>query len=481
MTAVRFLLETPVLQAAAGIVETLRQRGFAAYFVGGCVRDLVMGREPKDADIATSATPDEVQEIFSNTVAVGAQFGVVIVIEGGIHFEVSTFRSDAAYGDGRHPDSVRFAATPEEDARRRDFTINALFYDPLEGELLDFHGGRRDIERKNIRAIGNARERFNEDKLRLLRAVRFAVRFESEIEAATRQAIEECAPQIHQVSAERVRDELTRILTEGHSHRGFMLLDELGLLKEVLPELVAMKGVEQPPEFHPEGDVWVHTMLLLKLMDEQKQVLGDRWRVTENNVRNPQTCSPPNAYQLQPATYPSDILAWAALLHDVGKPATFERADRIRFNNHTDEGAKLARHIARRLRMSSEDTDAIVELVQEHLKFKDVRRMRPSTLKRFVRRKYFAEHLELHRLDCLASHGLLDEYQFTLNFAQALTPEETRPKPLLNGQDLIDLGYPPGPLFKEIITTLEDAQLDNQIADREAALEFLRRNFPIPR
>jgi len=532
MTALRFSLDTPLLRSAASIVKALRGHGFAAYFVGGCVRDLFMGEMPKDIDIATNATPDVIQEIFPNTVAVGEQFGVVIAIHEGIRFEIATFRSDAGYRDGRHPDSVRYSMTPEEDARRRDFTINALFYDPLEERLLDFHGGQRDIEQKVIRAIGNARERFREDRLRMMRAVRFAARFESGIESGTRQAIIDAASEINQVSAERLHDELTRILTEGHSHPGFVLLDELGLLQVLLPELIAMKGVDQPPEFHPEGDVWVHTLLLLKRMDETKEVLGvrgqeiggrghpvacdrglelkseagsrrreargqkpeakgrmisfntdNRHLTTDNLPPPPDTRHPAPGpslpWRLDPATYPSTILAWGALLHDVGKPATFRRApDRIRFDGHMDLGAKISRQIGRRLRMSNEEGEAIAELVLDHLKFKDAQKMRPATLKRFVRREHFAEHLELHRLDCLACHGNLDGYNYTRDFVQSLKPEEARPKPILTGDDLIDLGYTPGPEFKKILTALEDAQLENQITDRESAMEYLRQKFP---
>jgi putative nucleotidyltransferase with HDIG domain len=529
MSTARFSLDTPLMQTATSLVETLHAHGSTAYFVGGCVRDLVMGRAPKDVDIATNATPDEVEELFPNTVAVGEQFGVVIVILNGIHFEVATFRAEGGYSDGRHPDRVRYSNSPEEDARRRDFTLNALFYDPLKGELLDFHEGQRDIQRRIIRAIGNPQQRLQEDKLRMLRAVRFAVRFDSEIERETRRAIVATACDIKQVSPERLRDELTRILTEGHSYRGFQLLDEMGLLAILLPELIAMKGVEQPPEFHPEGDVWVHTLLLLKWMDETKQGLGacrqsavgsgplmandeetEKGRevtsqrpetrsqslgskgavthlLTENGPQTSDMGTPPTAHGPLPPTpwllnsgdYPTPILAWSALLHDIGKPGTYRLApDRIRFDGHVEVGARMARQIGRRFRMSNEEIEVIAELVLDHLKFKDVQKMRPSTLKRFVRREHFAEHLELHRLDCLSCHGNLEAYHFTRAYADALKPEEARPKPILTGNDLIDLGYTPGPEFKKILTALEDAQLENQITDRESALEYLQLRFP---
>jgi poly(A) polymerase len=481
MTMPPLSLDTPRLKTAASVVERLRRRGHEAYLVGGCVRDLLMGMTPQEADIATSARPDVVEEIFSNTVAVGAQFGVVLVIENDMRFEIATFRTEGASSDGRHPDSVLYAHSAEEDSARRDFTINALFYDPASGALLDFHGGQEDIRQKIIRAIGHPRERFQEDKLRLLRAVRFAVRFGFELESRTRQSIVELAPEICRVSAERVREELTRILREGNSHRGFLLLDELGLLRHILPELEKMKGIEQPPEFHPEGDVWVHTMQMLKLMDETKgRESGARGQKVEGTGRksDDENQEGPSLYN---DTYPPAILAWAVLFHDVGKPATFERLpDRIRFNGHMEVGAGIARQIGRRLRMSNDEIEAIAELVLDHLKFKDVFKMKTSTLKRFVRRERFLEHLELHRLDCLASHGNLDAYHFVRDFGSSLKPEDARPKLFLNGNDLMDLGYTPGPEFKKILTALEDAQLESLITDRETALEFLKHAFPLP-
>ena len=530
MSIVSSALNRPVLKTAISIVKALEAHGHAAYLVGGCVRDLVMGVDPREADIATSATPDVVQEIFPDTIAVGQQFGVILVRTDGLSFEVATFRSDSAYSDGRHPDAVTYARTAEEDSRRRDFTINALFYDPVKDALLDFHGGREDIRQKRIRAIGIPRERFQEDRLRLLRAVRFAVRFGFEIETETRQAIVESAAAVQHVSAERVRDELTKILTEGHSYPGFQMLEELALLDFWLPELKEMQGVEQPPEFHPEGDVWVHTMLLLKFMDTRgEEVRGRRSAGSLADVRyegragsegSGQTAggtekgrceeaekkklkdleieagppssrvpvspprlpgfSPAHTSHLAPHTYPSTLLAWGALLHDVGKPATFERApDRIRFNGHVELGATIARKIGRRFRMSNDFIDALAELVLDHLKFKDVFHMKASTLKRFVRRPAFPEHLELHRLDCLASHGNLEAYDFVRDYALSLKPEEARPQPLLTGHDLIRLGYTAGPQFKSILTVLEDEQLESRVTDREAAIRYVKDKFPL--
>ncbi|HEY6304355.1 MAG TPA: CCA tRNA nucleotidyltransferase [Terriglobales bacterium] len=443
---------------AAEIVGTLHKRGHQAYFAGGCVRDLLLRREPADYDVATDATPQQVMQIFPETYAVGEQFGVVLVPESSgatgalarqdersaATVEVATFRSDVGYSDGRHPDEVRFTKDPREDAQRRDFTINGMLLDPATNEILDFVGGREDLKAGIIRAIGDPERRFAEDKLRMLRAVRFAARFDYQIDPATMAAIQELAPQIHQVSCERVRDELTKMLTEGRARRAFELLDATLLLPEVLPEIAAMKGVEQSPEYHPEGDVFVHTLLLLDRL-------------------------PPGA---------SKTLAWGALLHDVGKPPTFRRApDRIRFDGHVDVGVRMGAEICRRLRFSNDETDQILALVDNHMRFADVRRMKQSTLKRFLRLLAFDEHLELHRLDCLSSHGLLDAYDFSREQLQSMPPEAIRPTPLITGRDLIDAGYEPGPRFKEMLTAVEDAQLEGRLTSREAAMEFVRREF----
>src|SRR5579862_6558602 len=455
---------------AISIIEALRGRGFHAYLAGGCVRDLLLSREPADYDVATSATPTQVMEIFPDSYAVGAQFGVVLVPEtqssgpavakpsceseqnpkanrtAESHaIEVATFRSDLAYSDGRHPDEVRFTQSPREDVARRDFTINGMMLDPLTNEVLDFVDGRKDLEAGIIRAIGDPERRFGEDKLRMLRAVRFAARFEYVIEEETLAAINRHAAEIRMVSRERVRDELTRMLVEGHARRAFLLLDETRLLNEVLPEITKMKGVEQPPEFHPEGDVFSHTLLLLDYL--------------------PHPCSP--------------TLAWGALLHDVGKPATFRVApDRIRFDNHVEVGVKIAESICRRLRFSNDDTAQILALVDNHMRFGHVSRMKESTLKRFMRLPAFDEHLALHRADSLASHHNLSTYDF-LREKLAETPQETiRPPALVNEDDLIAAEYPPGPKFKEILGAVEDAQLEGQLASRDAALEYIRREFP---
>jgi poly(A) polymerase len=444
---------------AISIIQTLRRRGFLAYLAGGCVRDLLLKREPSDFDVATSATPSQVMEIFPDTYAVGVQFGVVLVPlpehgrtsvdEGALPksraIEVATFRSDLGYSDGRRPDEVRFSLDPQEDVARRDFTINGMMLDPATGEVLDFVGGRRDIEAGIVRTIGDPELRFAEDKLRMLRAVRFAARFEYVIETQTLAAIQRLAHEILMVSRERIRDELTKMLTEGHGRRAFLLLDESGLLKEVLPEITAMKGVQQPPEFHPEGDVFVHTLLLLENL--------------------PRPCPP--------------TLAWGALLHDVGKPATFRVApDRIRFDDHVDVGVKIAEEICGRLRFSNHDTDQVLALIDNHMRFGHVTRMKESTLKKFLRLPGFDQHLALHRADSLASHGNLSTYELIGRKLAEIPPEKIRPVALVTGDDLIAAGYEPGPRFREILEAVEEAQLDGRLLSRDMALEFVMQQFP---
>lgn len=446
-------------QAATQIVERLRAAGHVAYFAGGCVRDLLLGREPLDFDVATSATPEQVLAIFPRTFAVGAQFGVVLVADAydaaEILTEVATFRSDGAYSDGRRPDSVRYTESAEQDVLRRDFTINGMLLDPerlktaanVGDAVLDFVGGREDLRNGIIRAIGNPRQRFAEDKLRMLRAVRFAARFRFEIEANTLRAVRTAAPEIDQVSRERVRDELTRMLTEGAARRAFELLESTGLLEQVLPEIARMRGVEQPPQYHPEGDVWIHTRMLLEQL--------------------PPGCSP--------------TLAWGALLHDVGKPTTFRRApDRIRFDGHVEVGVRMAEEICHRLRMSNGDTEQIVALVANHMRFGEVEKMRASTLKRFFRLNQFDEHLALHRMDCLASHGNLSLYEFARERYKAAEPEQICPTPLITGDDLIALGYRPGPEFRPMLNLVEDAQLEGTLHTREEALALITGRFQHP-
>lgn len=435
---------------ASRLVRVLRDHGHSAYLVGGCVRDLLLGREPTDYDVATSASPDEVMRVFPRTYAVGAQFGVVLVpvfndradgTRGNYAIEVATYRSDGAYSDGRHPDRVQFSSEARLDVQRRDFTINGLLLDPITSEVLDFVGGQADLQRGVIRAIGIPELRFAEDKLRMLRAVRFAARFGYQIDQQTFAAIRELAPQIHQVSRERIRDEILKMLTEGHARRAFELLDETGLLMQVLPEVKKMQGVEQPPQFHPEGDVWVHTLMLLEGL---------------------------------PAGV-SKTLALGVLLHDVGKPPTFRVApDRIRFDSHAEVGTRMAEEICHRFHLSNEETHQVCSLVANHMRFGDVMKMKESTLKRFFRLPRFEEHLELHRLDCLSSHRDLSLYDFAREQFHTLPAQQIRPEPLITGNDLISAGYQPGPKFKELLTAVEDAQLEGAITSRDEALSLVK-------
>ena len=454
-------IDDPRYVAALRIVRRLRAMGHAAYFAGGCVRDLLLGVAAQDFDVATSATPDLVQAAFPRTEAVGAHFGVVLVIdhlaEGRVTTEVATFRHDGAYSDGRRPDAVKFSLDPREDVLRRDFTINGLLLDAMaydagdrvEDCVLDFVGGRGDLHARLVRAIGEPSVRFAEDKLRMLRAVRFAARLGFAIERRTMEAIEQQAENIGVVSAERVREELTKILTEGGAARGLELLDASGLLAQVLPEIKRMQGVEQPPQYHPEGDVWTHTLMLLG--------------------------------QLQAGA--SVTLAWGMLLHDVGKPATFtppdpaKRGDRIRFNGHVDVGVAVARTMLARLRFSNDECEQILALVKHHMQFGDVMQMKQSTLKRFLRLPKFDEHLALHRADCMSSHGKLDLYAFAKRQYEEMGEEEIRPPLLLTGDDLIAAGYKPGPRFRVMLDAAEDAQLEGAIATKEEALRLVQETY----
>ncbi len=426
---------------ALELVQRLVQAGHTAYLAGGCVRDYVRGVPATDYDIATSATPEQVQQLFSHTVPVGAQFGVVVVCEQDQSFEVATFRSEEAYLDGRRPSAVHYGSA-RADAERRDFTINGLFYDPATDQVIDYVGGRADLEAGLVRTIGDAERRFDEDKLRLLRCVRFAATLGFEIDPSTFTAVQHHAAEIAIVSAERVRDELIKIFCGPHAARGLDLLDASGLLEVILPEVSAMKGVEQPPAFHPEGDVFTHVRLMLAGL--------------------PANCD--------------EILAFAVLLHDVGKPPTFERApDRIRFNNHDRIGAEMAEQILGRLRFPNRVIDQVVTCVAEHMRLRHVREMRVAKLKRVLQRDSFVTELELHRLDCEASHGALDNYAFLKQKSEELPPETIKPRPLVTGHDLLALGMTPGPVVGRILRELEEQQLDEQLASREAALEYARR------
>jgi poly(A) polymerase len=435
--------------AARAIVDRLRAAGFQALWAGGCVRDLLMSRDPKDYDVATDATPSEVDELFPKGLRIGAQFGVIAVPGDGFITEVATFRSDGVYADGRRPVEVRFAQTPEEDVQRRDFTINGLLYDPVAERVLDFVGGQADIRAHRLRTIGDPRARFGEDRLRMLRAVRFAARFGFTIEPATFEAIQELAPAIRQVSAERIREEILKILTEGGARRGFELLDQTSLLAEVLPEVKKFQGVAQPPEFHPEGDVWTHTLMMLE-------------RLGSGPV------------------FVTVTLALGVLLHDVGKPSTFAVRERIRFDGHVEVGVKIAEDICKRLRLSSHEKERVLDLIAQHMRFKDFLSMRRATQLRFLALEGFEEHLELHRLDCLASHGDLTIYEAARRMREEIPPEVIQPKPLVTGHDLIALGYKPGPAFKQMLDAVRDAQLEGRIASTDEGVAMVRETFGAP-
>lgn len=428
-------------ELATKIVRTLQEAGHEALFAGGCVRDMLRGVSPSDYDVATSARPDEIVALFPRSDMVGAHFGVVIVKEKGEHVEVATFRKDGEYRDGRRPESVVFSDA-RQDARRRDFTINGIFFDPVSGETLDFVGGKEDLSAGIIRAIGDPADRFREDYLRMLRAIRFSARFGFPIEEETGAAIKANAKRITAISPERIRGELDRIWTEPSRVVGFDLLVETGLMQEILPEIMQLRGCEQPPQWHPEGDVFVHTRLMLDLLPEDASL----------------------------------SLVLSVLLHDIGKPATFTydpEEDRIRFNGHDKVGAEMAGEILRRLRYPNAITERVVEAVEGHMKFKDVRRMRTSTLKRFLAREGFADELELHRVDCLGSNGMLGNYEFVREKQEEFAAEPLVPPPLLSGRDLIERGLHPGPAFKEILAEVQDHQLEGRLKSRDEALAWL--------
>ncbi len=430
-----------LLKGALAIVDRLHEDGHEAYFAGGAVRDLLLGKRIKDIDIATSASPDHVEGLFAQTIPVGKAFGVVVVVMESGNYEVTTFRKESGYEDGRHPGSVEFTDA-QTDALRRDFTVNALFVNPEDDGIIDYIQGQKDLEHRLIRTVGPPDQRFEEDKLRLLRALRLACQLDFEIERDTYHQIQQFAPQLTQVSWERIRDELLKILTGPDPSRGLKLLLDSGVLKQIIPEAADMDGVEQPPEFHPEGDVFIHTCLMFELAGEL-----------------------------------TDTLALGILLHDIGKPPTFTIKERIRFDGHVEQGALMAEDICRKLRISNDTREQVVDLVKNHLRFIHVQEMRESTLKRFLRKDNFDEHLELHCLDCLASHGDLSQYDFCRKKLEELTQEQMRPRPLVRGQDLIDLGLEPGPVFSEILGALEDLQLEGHLTNKEESLDWVREKY----
>jgi poly(A) polymerase len=435
---------------ALKIINILKDHGHQAVIAGGAVRDMLLGIEPNDWDISTSALPDEVEALFEKTIPAGKNFGVIIVVLDGFEIEVATFRSDSARSDGRRPDSVIFTSM-KEDAKRRDLTVNGLFYDPSEDKIIDYVGGQKDIKDKVIRFIGDPDARITEDKLRLMRAVRFSARLDFEIVPETIEAIKRHTPEVAMVSPERLADELLKILRAGNFKRSFDLLFETKLIDYILPEVRAMGGCEQPPEFHPEGDVFIHSMIALE------------------NLPNDA----------------SDELLMATLLHDVGKPSTQTFEDRIRFNGHELAGKDISREILKRLKFSNDFTDHVLSLIENHMKFSRVKEMRISRLKRFMAMNKFEEHMALHRADCLSSYGLLDNYEFLLEKLKTFEPEEVKPQKvnlpprLITGNDLLEMGFKQGPIFRTILTDVEDKQLEGTFASKEEALKYVARTYKV--
>jgi putative nucleotidyltransferase with HDIG domain len=429
-------------EKAIFVVQRLRQEGYEAFFAGGCVRDMLLKRSPQDYDITTNAKPEDIQRIFPQTIPVGAQFGVILVLIDGEPFEVASFRYDGPYLDGRRPSHVRYSSL-EEDIRRRDFAINGMVYDPIDDRVIDLVEGEKDLDRRVIRAIGIPQERFEEDRLRMIRAVRFAASLDFAIDEPTFAAIKHLAGTITQIAWERIGDEVTRILTEGGARRGFELLDESGLLQVLLPEIVALKGTAQSPDYHPEGDVFTHTLLLLSHLET-----------------------------------PSETLAYGCLLHDVAKPVCFRRdGERITFYGHTEIGAVMAEEILKRLKRGRATWERVAYLVHNHLRLVQAPQMRLSTLKRFLREDGIDELLELARIDALASNGDLHYYRFCKERQAELNEEQIRPAPLVGGNDLIALGFTPGPIFSEILRQVEDQQLGGELKSRDEALDWIRQNY----
>jgi poly(A) polymerase len=435
-------LSVPQKDQAIAIVKRLRDEGYESYLAGGCVRDTLLGKTPQDYDITTNAKPQDIAKIFPKTIPVGAQFGVLLVIVEGQPFEVASFRYDGPYLDGRRPIHVRYG-TLQEDILRRDFTINGMVYDPINDQIIDLVGGRKDLESKLVRAIGNPRSRLEEDRLRMIRAVRFAASLGFAVESETFAAIRDLAPTIKQISWERIGEEMTRILTEGGAKTGFELLDRTGLLKILLPEIDAMKGIEQSPDYHPEGDVFTHTMLTL------------------SHLRSP-----------------TETLAYGCLLHDVGKPVCIRRDEaRVTFYGHTDKGAEMAEEVLKRLKRSRATWERVAYLVRNHLRHVQAPQMRLSTLKRFLGEDGIDELLELTRIDALSANGDLQYYRFCKQKLAELEEEEIHPEPVLRGRDLIAMGFSPGPRFQTILKQVEEAQLGGELSSREEAMEWVHKNY----
>ena len=435
-----------VERVAKKIAKQLSDEGFTVYFAGGCVRDSLVGREAHDYDLVTDATPEQVQTIFPKTDAVGAHFGVILVREEGMHFEVATFRTDGSYKDSRRPESVEYS-NPEEDAQRRDFTMNGLFQNPESGEVIDFVGGQADLENGILKAIGDPEKRFQEDALRLLRAVRFATILEFEIESTTWEAVCKSSSLLKNIAIERIQVEFSRIITSANRRRGIELLVESGLIKYFLPEVLDLIGCEQPPQFHPEGDVYIHTCMMLEMLGDDEVDL---------------------------------TLALSVLLHDIGKPATFsydEEAGRIRFNGHESVGAEMSEVILRRMKYSNETIEDVRVMVANHMKFMHVMDMRISKLKRFMSRATFEHEMELHRVDCASSNGILENYHFVKEKREEFANQPLIPEPLVKGKDLMELGFQPGPQFKEILTAVQNEQLEGKIVDSKEAIAWVKEQY----
>jgi len=435
---------------ALSIVQTLSEHGFVSFYAGGCVRDALLGRDYDDIDIATDARPGEIIPLFNRTVQVGAHFGVVKVIMGGKEYDVAAFRSDGEYIDGRHPEKVTYSS-PEEDAQRRDITINGMFYDPVNDKVVDFVGGREDLKKGIVRSIGDPEKRIGEDRLRMLRIIRFAGTLGFDIDPETYRVVQDMKGEITDVSVERITEEFSRMLGGDRPADCVELLLGSGFMTEIVPEVMEMKGVEQPPQFHPEGDVLEHTLLMLRLFQEE---IPNRFRS-------------------------SLIISLAVLFHDIGKPLTFTRTDRIRFSGHCVKGSRLARGIMKRLRFSNHIIEQVCDLILQHMKFMEVENMRESTLKRFLRQDHFDDHLILHWLDCMGSHRDMTAYNFCVEKRDIFRQEERtfRPPPLISGHDLINEGYTPGSLFKEMLEYAEDCQLEGKAGTKEEVLEYIRERF----
>ena len=434
-----------LLKAAQKIAQTLQQAGHTCYFTGGCVRDTLLNKTPKDFDIATSATPKQVRKLFPKSDSIGAHFGVILVRVHGLAFEVATFRTDGTYTDKRRPNSVTFSS-PQEDASRRDFTVNGLFQEPLTGEIIDFVNGSADIDQKIIRAIGNPVDRFQEDALRLMRAIRFATKLDFEIEPATWEAICENAHLLGHIATERIQAELNQILLHKDRARGLDLMVQSGLIRHCIPEVLDLQGCEQPPQFHPEGDVYVHTKIMLNILSGE----------------------------------PSLELCLAVLLHDIGKPSTYSynpEEDRIRFSGHDQVGAEMAEVILKRLKYSNKTIEEVCAMVKNHMNFMNVRFMKTSKVKRFMARSTYQQEMELHRVDCGSSNGITENYDFLRAKEQEFAAEPLIPPPLISGKDLISLGYPPGPDFKPIIEAIQNEQLEGKLSTKEQAIDWLSENY----